>query len=398
MSEFDPTATIRHGDLATLAAVLEDRHARKVDIVVSSKSVHIDDDARMIVPGLDATIDDNGVTPTDGVLTISDPAVGALAERHAVPIKYARRMLADDQPALFAANFNTWLQADDRKMFLRTFTTDDDRQHPGYLRSVLSDGYGVIDDLDTLMAALDAARSVSTDIVVESVNLSERAMSVRFIAPQIQALAPVLLAGYRRPWGPGQAPWETESGRAHGWYAEDERPVVFAGFDLRNSETGAGQWSLAPLIMERACRNGLVFTSDRFARTHIGARMADGIVRYSQDTQAKNVDLIRSMTADTIRTFLDVDYVKAKIAEIELVSGTPVERPDTVIETIARKLRYSDDERQTILAHFIAGGQSTAGGVLQAVTSAAQMITNPDRATEVESSGLDAMAMAAAAA
>jgi len=39
--------------------------------------------------------------------------------------------------------------------------------------------------------------------------------------------------------------------------------------------------------------------------------------------------------------------------------------------------------------------QTTSGGVLNAVTAAAQNITNPDRAADVEASGVRAMELAA---
>ena len=47
------------------------------------------------------------------------------------------------------------------------------------------------------------------------------------------------------------------------------------------------------------------------------------------------------------------------------------------------------------LAHFIRGGQLTAGGVMQAVTSAAQD-ADPDTAYEMEAAALPALRLAAA--
>src|SRR5690554_8025350 len=48
-----------------------------------------------------------------------------------------------------------------------------------------------------------------------------------------------------------------------------------------------------------------------------------------------------------------------------------------------------------ILEHFIQGGQPTAGGVMHAVTSYAQTISDADRAYEIEERGMDALAFAA---
>jgi hypothetical protein len=48
-----------------------------------------------------------------------------------------------------------------------------------------------------------------------------------------------------------------------------------------------------------------------------------------------------------------------------------------------------------ILAHFIRGGQLTAGGVMQAVTSVAQTLDDGDTAHDLEAQALRAMDLAA---
>jgi hypothetical protein len=48
------------------------------------------------------------------------------------------------------------------------------------------------------------------------------------------------------------------------------------------------------------------------------------------------------------------------------------------------------------LDHFIRGGAITAGGVLQAVTSYAQEVDDPDEALNLEESAVRAMELAAA--
>ncbi|MGO9077853.1 MAG: hypothetical protein ACLQDY_02270 [Streptosporangiaceae bacterium] len=61
-----------------------------------------------------------------------------------------------------------------------------------------------------------------------------------------------------------------------------------------------------------------------------------------------------------------------------------------------RKLRFTDGQQAAILDHFIRGGDVTAGGVLHAVTSAAQAQAGPDAAWEMESAALRALDLAAA--
>jgi hypothetical protein len=48
-----------------------------------------------------------------------------------------------------------------------------------------------------------------------------------------------------------------------------------------------------------------------------------------------------------------------------------------------------------MLDHFIRAGQTTAGGVLQAVTSYAQTVADPEQAYALESTALSALDLAA---
>ena len=66
------------------------------------------------------------------------------------------------------------------------------------------------------------------------------------------------------------------------------------------------------------------------------------------------------------------------------------------VKYLGTQLRFSEDQQTTILGHFLGGGQRTAGGILQAVTSAAQVQADADAAYEMERVGLRAMTLAAA--
>ncbi len=86
----------------------------------------------------------------------------------------------------------------------------------------------------------------------------------------------------------------------------------------------------------------------------------------------------------------------AKLAEIERDAGVIITNPTATLQHVGQQLRFNADQRQTILSHFIDGGDRSSGGVLHAVTSAAQLLTDPDTAHEMERSGLRAMTLAAA--
>jgi hypothetical protein len=201
------------------------------------------------------------------------------------------------------------------------------------------------------------------------------------IATSMAAYAPELLKGYRSPFTGAIG---------------DENPTVFAGFIISNSEVGAGAFTITPQLVVQVCDNGMTITKDVQRSVHIGSRMAEGLIRWSDDTHAKEVELIRSKTRDAVRTFLDVDYVTRVIGDLERTAGRPISGADKVVRTVGKKLAFSDEHISGILDHFIQGGQRTAGGVLQAVTSYAQTIDSADTAAEVEAQGIRAMELAAA--
>lgn len=137
-------------------------------------------------------------------------------------------------------------------------------------------------------------------------------------------------------------------------------------------------------------------TKDALRETHLGARMSEGVVRWSDDTRRAELELISRQTRDAVTTFLDRNYVEAKLAEIDRDAGVEITAPQATIEHVATTLRFTTEQRENVLSHFIRSADSTSGGVLHAVTSAAQLVADPDEAYAMEASGLNAMALAAA--
>ncbi|MFJ2629324.1 hypothetical protein ACIO6T_39695 [Streptomyces sp. NPDC087532] len=62
---------------------------------------------------------------------------------------------------------------------------------------------------------------------------------------------------------------------------------------------------------------------------------------------------------------------------------------------MTKQLNIPDETADAILRHFIKGGQTTAGGVMQAFTSVAQTVKDADAAHTLEAKALDALALAA---
>jgi hypothetical protein len=395
---------LRAADLDDLLVLLRDHHARRLDVIAPVTKIRASG-GMVGLAGTDPILTEDGVTPVDGLYHPTDTADGGLAAKLDIPPAYLRR-LRTVHPGLWDANINGWLTHGSnagRRFLLRNLRGDDGAD--GILRAFLSDSFKPIDNLDVLMAAMEGinAAGIQTDIPAGGIDLTESRMYVKVWAPQVAAMAPNLLAGYRSPFEQGEIRngWDLDrvrqvAAREGQGYTPGQEPVVFAGFVLTNSEVGQGAFKITPQIVIRACRNGVTIPFEAMKAQHLGAKLQEGTIQWSADTVEKSLALVKAQTRDAVATFLDEGYVAAKVAELEQVAGTPVADPAQTIETVSKELRYDEDRQADILRHFIKGGQLTAGGVMQAVTSVAQTLPDADAAAGMEASGIRAMELAAA--
>ncbi|WP_042375620.1 hypothetical protein [Streptacidiphilus neutrinimicus] len=373
----DGSGAARNASLQDLAMALQQQEARKVDMVVQAGRIRAEGGNLLLTENA-PVLGPDGVTLTDQVMRPTSVADEGIAEKLRIPLAYLRRMRAE-RPSLYDANVNGWLEADQsRKLMLRTFNPGAGDGGIGVLRAVLSDSYRRIDSFDVLISALEGVKESGHPIEITGCDLSERRMVVRIESQAVRVRAAELLKGYRSPFS-GQT--------------GDQCPIVSAGFVLSNSEVGAGAYTITPRITVQVCTNGLTMTKDAYRAVHIGARMDEGLIRVSEDTNEKHLALIQAQTRDAVATFMDADYVEAKLREIERQAGREVADPAKTIEVIGKKLRFSETVQQSVLNHFIKGGQPTAGGILQAITATAQTLTDADAAYELEAQALAAMAL-----
>jgi hypothetical protein len=370
-----PVLTTRHATLADLAALLRDQQSRKLDVVAPATALH-SAGARLVIDQSEPQLTTDGVTMTTGAYTPTEVCDDGLADKLGIPAAYLRR-LRTDHPSLYDANVNGWLARTGKSYLVRCLRGD---TGGGIARAFLSANFKMIDNLDVLLAALDGLRQAGVPAEIDGCDLTARRMYVRVVSPAVRALAPSLLAGYR-------SPFTGQSGA--------DNPVIFAGWVLSNSETGCGAFTITPRLMVQICRNGMTITKDALRAVHLGGRLDDGVIRWSGETQQRNLDLITAQARDAVTTFLDTKYVERKIAEMSGAAGQPVADPQNTIQIVAQRLRFTDDQQKTILAHFIRGGDLTAGGVMHAVTSTAQTLADADAAHEMESQAVRALEIAA---
>lgn len=392
-------AELRYAELQQLATALNEQRTRSIDVVVPAARLKATLGA-IELNGIQPVVSDDGVTNVDGFYTPTAIGDEGLAQKLDIPVGYLRRCHTQAVD-LYDANVTGWLQRNDKSYLLRLLTHPDGPRpdgSAGVLRAFLSGRYKCIDNFDVLLAALRGLGDAGVNEPIIDADLTDRRMVVRVTAPEIAALAPKLLEGYRNPWtgqnvGRG---WTPEAmARHNGGHGPDD-PVVFAGFVITNSETGGGRFQVTPRLVVKICNNGLTITADALSNVHIGGELDEGVVRWSDATLSKNLELVTAKTADAVRTFLDPDYVQAKIANLEAQAGVQVEDPTGVIAAVSKRLGFSEAEQTAILGSFIRGGQLTAAGVMNAVTATAQTL-DAERAYELENAGVPALEAAAAA-
>lgn len=395
--------TTRNATLADMVDLLRDQHGRVTDYVVPATAMRSHGGNIHVAGAGEPELTLEGVTARDVILRPTSVFDEGMADKLGIPLRYLQR-LRQERPDLYDLNVNGWLHGsadgaprDPRRFMLRSFRGEDGDE--GVARALLSDTYKVIDNLDVLMTVLSGVRDAGIAVDVRSCDLSDRRMYVKINAPGVTALAPVLLGGYRSPFGDV----DVDKARQHGRIAQGTQqigmagnaPIVSAGLRISNSEVGGGAFTITPEVTVLVCTNGMLVTKDAMRNVHLGGKLETGVIRWSDKTQKVNLDLIKAKTTDAVSTFLDSDYVAQVVADIEAKAGDKLERPATdTVEVVGKNLGWTEGEQAGILDHFIRGGQMTKGGVLNAVTSYSQVISDPDRADELDSSALRVLELA----
>lgn len=399
---------LRNAKFETLLARLADLDSRKFNTVVAATDLRVTDSGLIEVteriPG-----SDDGISST---FEPNDVFIGHVADTLKIGLPFARRMFAE-RPDVASDMVNSlWhgkradsfldveptYPPDARNFLFRGYTEADG---PATARALLSDKYKTIDNYDVVTVALNAIYNSDArgKISAVSADLTDRRMFVRFVAPSIAVNASALLDGYRSPFDGGQvqragdaAALQSVADAANRWGGDGS--TLWAGFELSNSEVGDGRFKITPRAEFKVCNNGLTITSDLVAQTHLGARLDQGSVNWSQETQKRQLALVESMTVDAIGDFLSADYWQRQIDKLAVKGGRTVQDGEATIERVGKKVGFTDAERKTIFEHFLMGGQHTAAGIMNAVTSTAQTIANADRAADLEGLAVKALQLA----
>jgi hypothetical protein len=305
----------------------------------------------------------NGAIHVTGLQNIYQPNEvmhRGFSDKLGIPWLYYNRMQAEI-PELLDLNVTGWLQKQAGKnVLLRTFESPANN----IARAFLSDRYSVIDNYDVLFTVLEALQASGLKVEIINADVTEKKLYLNVVAPEVEVEARGILSNYRG----------TKVGAGDG---------IISGFSISNSEVGWGQFSIAPRALILKCTNGMMNTEDAFNRSHLGVKLDQGLITWSQDTKNKNLELVMAQTKDAIKTFLSPEYLGKMIKKLETAAAEKLENPAETVQNVCKELRYTEDQRRSILSHFIQGGDTHAIGITHAITRQAQD-ENPDTRQDME--------------
>lgn len=340
--------------LADLVLTLEDQRKTKKDMILKGSTITYRDGKLHVQDGKGAAVKFFDYAPTD-------LCHNQIATKLGIPTKYYDRMM-QDYPELLEYNINLWLAKDERiKYMLRTFGAEG----TGVARALLSDRYHILDNYDVLFTALEAIKKMNVNVKITRAEVTDRRMYLHVVCPEIEMQAEAFLREYLKE----------NDAAGNG---------IVSGLVITNSEVGLGTFEIRPRAVIVKCNNGLIAKDESFKRVHLGARMDEGDVLWSQQTKNKNTELVMSQTQDAVRTFLSKDYLGKMVTKIADAHNITLEHPVDCIQHVCHDLGINDKHKAEILKYFINDGDTKASGVFQAITRSAQNM-GADMQYEIES-------------
>jgi hypothetical protein len=328
--------------LTALAQELERQRAAKRDYLAPTRDLAFAPatSGTGISLAASAAMPEHGLTPW---------AHSQLAQYAGIPKPYYDRMLNED-PALCAANINSWLHRKNETRMLRTLDNN--------IRAILSRRYRPLDNYDLVESAIPILQEAGAK--VESCQITETRLYLKAVTPRVSG--------------------EVSKG-----------DICYPGVVISNSELGNGALKIEQMVYRLVCSNGMI-AGATLRQYHLGsgADKADEVYElFSDPTRrlddaalwAKVKDVTRAALSETsFRPTLN-RLIQAK--EKALVS-------DDVGKIVERTIQVLDLPQSTgkgILTNLAKGGDYTAFGLAQAVTATAETTDDYELATTLERAG-----------
>lgn len=319
-----------------------------------------------IVPEDEKDIRIAGLPKTEP-LGITPYAHSQIATHLRIPKPYYDRM-RQEEPALLAANVNTWMkrEASETRM-LRTLD--------GQVRGFLSSKFRPLDNFDLAEQVLPGLKNLDAKIV--SCELTATRMYIKAILP---GLSDQLPAGME--WGEGHS---RVSGK------------ICSAITVRNSEIGAGTLAIEPGIFTPWCTNLAGLEAASMRKFHIGRSFdVDSAYEvFADETRQADDRAFFLKVRDVVAVAFSRESFTAAVQMARRASEMKIESEDlpTVVEVTSKRLGLSGERANSILTHLSAGGELSAWGLSSAITRAANDVADYEEATELERAGGKVLAL-----
>lgn len=334
-----------------LAQELERQRQARKDYLADTRNLEVKTEKGMSR----LTVDLDNVTEC---FTLNELAHRQIADRLQIPFRYYQKMRSE-YPSLLDDNINSWFNQSPERRMLRTLD--------GSIRAFLSDRYRRLDNLELADAVFPIISEIKSIEIVSS-EITEAHMYIKVINKKLKADVTV-------------------------------GDVVQAGLVISNSEVGLGSLKVEPLLYRLVCKNGLIVKDYAQKRYHVGKQIETDDSAYelfSDETLAQDDKAFFMKVQDTVRAAIDevkfnlsVDKLRATMRE----STGP--DPVKTVEVLADRYVLNQNERGSILRHFIMGEDNSKYGLINAVTRASQDIDDYTRATDLERLGGELLALPA---
>ena len=250
-----------------------------------------------------------------------------------MPIKTYRH-LQSTQPDLLAHLVNEMWRRVPRRRMLRSLD--------GLARAWLSDKFLRLDDDRASQTAFAALMERHPDAKVVSSGFTETKTTLQFVTPRIQG--------------------EVKTG-----------DIVQFGISYSNSEVGAGQFSASLLAYQLICLNGMVRPDMSFGVNHVGRRLTQKMGEiFADDTIHADAEALVLKMRDFVNHTLTDDGVEETLNRMREMAGVEVSQPRKAIEVLANNVGLTQGESDSVLGHFLRGGDNTLWGVQNALTAMSQ--------------------------
>lgn len=292
-----------------------------------------------------------------GVNKIAHSQVG---EYVGIPKAYYDRMLTDD-PALLAANVNTWLPRMKDTTGKRLVRTLD-----GQVRAFLSDRFRPLDNFDLANAVLPVLQDKKLKIV--SCEITERKLYIKAFNAEIAR--------------------EIERvGHDHIAMRDVCSPVIC----ISNSEVGFGSLSITAGIFTEGCTNLAFFSDSSMKKYHVGKGVGDieQIQAVLSDKTKRATDAaIWMQVRDIVNSAFDEQRFAGLVETVQATTDQKIGGDVVkVVELVSESFGFTKTEGKSVLTHLIEGGDLSRYGMFNAITRTAEDLADYDRATEFERAG-----------